>query len=799
MKTKLLLLICFAVLALAGSFAYQHIYQNQVIILKNNRTVITKEAWVVGDSLFYKTEDDTHSINMDLVADIKQRGIFNKGYGIVVIIKHHLAPWKRKSLDIVSLAPIDKKELIKWAPAIGAGIIGILFCITMYFLLKKVAGSIKTKKAQAEGANNPANIERVYEGQEQIAQFFLSVFKAQKGAPPSAEATFRPVDSRRPDGNFIYELRVKCDGEWATRRMTIGPIGKDSGSRSTCYYVIYDDHLVIKISPTPLTDFSRYIQSINRDNQIAKILSPRECLVPRVSVLLKKIHPLQEGSKLPIELMEEKYIQFLEGNAEFQNYLKIGHGFAYFMDLSRYFFLGHILQRTHNIEDKVAKEILKHPDLLWNAVDFEARYGSQHADICDRLNSVYTSFYNRCYDLLQQHHIDGTVSEFNIKEWFLVYLSGRKLSATDFDKKPHLASEMNTSILKFFNDKRQAVRNYQQMVHAFVITKNLKQHNSQISSMITNLLNLLFCLNDKKLAMRDLKPDNLLIAGNPAKFPQFLESANMYSIGLIDVETAVSYDTSEKNAIRQPPLGGTPSFATPTHQLKNDTIRNVYKDLPLILHLQDWYATVGMIYQTVTGERLFEKTAINLLNLKKTIREQSRKSGNPQAVLKDVSHSFWKVALNEFGMKTQENEKRLRFISLIVGQESKTMLLDIIANTHQLISTSIHNLILSQKAFAGDKIQKSLFGAPPLKIHHFRIKFKDGKGKQLPPEKRDVALRVLDDLAFLKKQSEQLLLTSNLLNKSVPIVSAFDLLKTMFIVVLVHMHQNCWGIVSSTE
>ncbi len=799
MKKKILILICLAALAAAGSFAYQHIYQNQVILLKDKRAIITKEAWVVGDSLFYKTADDIHFINMDLISDVKQRGIFNKGYGIVVIIKHHLAPWKHKSLEIVSQTPEKKRAIKKWTPVVGAVIIGILFCIAIYFLSKKVTGTIKKKKERVGESENPAINERKYEGQEQIAQFFLSVFKAQKGVEPSAEATFRPVDARRPDSNFIYELRVNCDGDWATRRMTIGPIGEDTGSRSTCYYVIYDDHMVIKISPTPLTDFGRYVKSINRDNRIAKKLFPRECLVPRISVILKKIHPFQEGHKLPIELMEEKYIQLLESNTELQNYLKIGDGFAYFMDLSRYFFLGHILHRIHNIEDKITSEISKQPGLLWDAAEFEARYGSQHVSIYDGLNPVYTSFYNRCYDLLQQHHIEGTVSEFNIKEWFLVYLSGGKLSIADFDTKPHLASEMNASILKLFTDKRQPIQRYQRMVRAFVIAKNLKQHNSQISSMVINLLNLLFWLSEKKLAMRDLKPDNLLIAGNPSKFPQFLGSANMYSIGLIDVETTVSYDLSEKDTIRQAPLGGTPSYSTPTHQLKNDTIRKVYTDLPLILHLQDWFATVGMIYQTVIGERLFEKTAINLLTLKKTIREYSRKNGNPQAILKEASHSFWKMALSEFNLKTQENEKRLQFIRLIISQESKTMLLDTFADTQKCISKFIHNLILTQTAFPSEKIQKGLYGAPSLKIHHLKIKFMMGKWKQLPPEKKDITLKVLDDLVFLKRQSEQLIQISILLKKSISIVSTFDLLKAMFIVVLVHMYQNCWGVVSSDK
>ena len=317
--------------------------------------------------------------------------------------------------------------------------------------------------------------------------------------------------------------------------------------------------------------------------------------------------------------------------------------------------------------------------------------------------------------------------------------------------------------------------------------------------MIINLLDLLYWLGEKKVAMRDLKPDNLLVAGNPSKFPQFLESSNMYSIGLIDVETAVSYDISENNAIRQPPLGGTPSYATPSHQLRNDTIQNIYNDLPLILHLQDWYATLGMIYQAVTGERLFEKTARNLLNLKKTIRERSRKNGNPQAVLENVSNSFWKMALAEFGMKTQKSEKKLRFISLIVGQESKEMLLGIITTTHQSVLKSVNNLILSQTTFTGDKIQKSLSVAPPLKIQQFKIKFEEGKGKQLPPEEKDLVLIFLDDLAFLRRQSEQLVLTTRLLNKSVPIVSSLDLLKTMFTAILVHMHQNCWGIVSADK
>lgn len=801
MKTNILILICLALFAIGGFFTYQNIYRVQLIILKDDQAIITEESWVVGDSLFYRTGEDTQAISMDLIFDVKQRGLFNKGYGIWVIIGHHLAPWKHKSMDIVSQsqAQIEKRDLKKYAPTVGLVLMGLGLCLTLFFILKKVVRLKKERKVQSGEALDQSQDQRAYEGQELIVDFFLSIFRAQKGLPASAESMFRPVDTRRPDGNSTYELRVKKGDDWASRRMTIGPIGEDSGSRSKCYYVIYDDHIVIKITPRPLVDFERYIQSINRDNQIALLLSPRECLVPRIAVILKKIIPHQVNTDQPIESQEKQYISWLSENTEAQSHLKIGNGFAYFMDLSKYFFLGHILQRIHSIEDKMSDEILKHPTLLWSNVEFEARYGSQNADICDQLNPVYTSFHTRIYDLLQQHHLDGAVSEFNLKEWFLIYLSGSKPTTADLDAKPSVFSDMYATTMKLFNEKRAAVENYRRMVRSYVLSRNLKQHSSAISSMIINLLDLLYWLGQKKLAMRDLKPDNLLVAGNPAKFPQFLGSANMYSIGLIDVETAVSYEAPDPKGIRQPPLGGTPSHATPTHQLRNSTILDIYKDLPLILHLQDWYATAAMIYQVVTGERLFEKTAKHLIKLKKNIKERSAKESGAIPILKEISLSFWRVAEQEFDAKTAENEKKLRFISQILSPESKAILLDKVTVTQKSVQKAVQRLIQSQKVFKGDKILKNLLAAPPLKVHHFRIKFNDEKARQLSPEDRQAATKFLNDLIYLKRQSEHLTLTTNSLSKSVPAISAYDLLKSMFIIVLVQMSQKRFGIAPSKK
>ncbi len=56
-------------------------------------------------------------------------------------------------------------------------------------------------------------------------------------------------------------------------------------------------------------------------------------------------------------------------------------------------------------------------------------------------------------------------------------------------------------------------------------------------------------------------------------------------------------------------LGGTPYYATPSHFIKNDVLIYKFKNLGKILHLQDWHATLIMIYKVITGDLLFDQTA----------------------------------------------------------------------------------------------------------------------------------------------------------------------------------------------
>ena len=297
--------------------------------------------------------------------------------------------------------------------------------------------------------------------------------------------------------------------------------------------------------------------------------------------------------------------------------------------------------------------------------------------------------------------------------------------------------------------------------------------------------------------MRDLKPDNLLVAGDPSKFPKFLESASLYSIGLIDVETAVWLEKDENGQIAQPALGGTPSYATPTHTLPNKLIQGIYGDFSLILHLQDWYAAIAMVFNMVTGKRLFKETAKKLITIKKEIKRGVNAKGRANDVLRKASRVFWFEASQEFEQKTDQQRIKLNYISMIVSPDSRDMLLPVIRETHQYVVKAIQEHILRQTSFKSQKLKKSLHAATYMKVNRFKSKLStDPAALKMSAEEKEKALVVLDDLELLKKQAEQLSQAEKRLKKSVAIISSYDLLHCLFTIVLINMHQKIWGPIS---
>jgi serine/threonine protein kinase len=776
MKKRYIICPLIVLFLIVGFLFFNDMTKKNIIVLKDGSAISADKTWQVGEKIFYR---NNHRVEFVIGEDVED-----------IQVKYHLTRGKGQISGFLTNITPRGINFAYWIKTVGSATIGAFFCIGIFFLSRRIVRTHKIK-SQADTPAENSEVEVEYSGREVVVAFFLNIFKCQKELNDEAAAVLKPVETLSPEGRWIYELRLKNGDEWDTRRMTLGTLAKNSSNRSVVYDVIYDDRLVVKIPPTPITDFDQYAKLIAQERRIAEKLSPKECLVPGVSVILEKVRPFLDEPNLPPEILEEKYMQLLESNPEYRKYLKIEDSFAYFMDFSKYFFLSHIIAEIHDPSARISKSVAENPNIIWDPVEFEAKYGSKDVQIYDRLQPVYASFETSVRTVLQRNHVPFSIQEFQLKNWFLRCLSGGELTAPDLDVNAGIAAELNALASKCFLVPEGPVEAYRVMVKTHLTDRNLKLHKSQIASVITNMLDLLAWLKIKKVAIRDLKPDNLLVAGDPSRFPLFLESASQYSIGLIDVETAVSYGIAAEQGIGQPELAGTPSYATPSHLFKNEVLEQFFEDLPMTLCLQDWQATVAIIYKVVTGMRLFEQAAVVLVNLQREIPKAFKENREPAIIFEEASRKFWKIAVAEFEKKTQEKKSTLEYLSLIVTADSKKMLIGAIATAEKRLISSAKNIIQSQNVFAGDKLKKRLLSASLPKISRLKAEFKSNKANpNFQPEEKKQALLVLEHLEHLKRQSAHLRSVLEPLNKSVPEISSYNLLKVMFNIVLIHMYQE---------
>ena len=259
------------------------------------------------------------------------------------------------------------------------------------------------------------------EGQEtsdlrDIAMFFLELYKLQNGLKKDAPARFSMTPESAMSKVKVFELGVKGNNDWLTRRMSVGPLGEDTGSKSKCFYVIYDTHMVVKIPPIPVTDIVKYVRDIRREVQIAAHLSPIACIVPMVSVVLKKVKKLPYESSLTQEQLEKQYIRLVEEKLEYQEYLKIGNRFAFFMELTNNFFLARVIDEFHASKDKTGDELREVPDVAWDQQAFTTRYGLASLPVFEGLQTLYRNCEAEANRIIKASHQGETIHTFQIKK-----------------------------------------------------------------------------------------------------------------------------------------------------------------------------------------------------------------------------------------------------------------------------------------------------------------------------------------------------------------------------------------------
>lgn len=748
---------------------YEWEVQKDILYLKDTRMVISEET-TEGEKLVYYRQDGHTKV-------LPREDVEYIGYGDATETTNgerylscyaNLAKEKIKNLIQSGQTGADRiKDRFAKIPKKNLAWLSLLILIPVVYLVvrrrfnsnKKQENRISNKTKSRESG---VAVQKKREDEQdisdtlRIAKFFLELFRLQTGAAPDAPAELFPVEAMTIGSNQIYQLRILHNGEWSKRRMSIGPLGEASGSKSKCFYVIYDVHIVIKIPPKPLNDFQAYIDSIKNDGHIVDKLAPKQCIVPKISVILQRIYTFPGGDNITPEKLEEKYIRLLEKRPALQEYLKIGGSFVFFMDLSKYFFLGHILDNLHDLGQKVNEEILRNPGIIWDLQEFSGRYGLSAGKICDKMQEIYTDFETEIRNRLMAQDPPVPVPTYQIKNWYLLYLTGNTIKTDEKLLSPMLADHINKLADERFQRNVKEIALYKKVVHKYVRNISFARSRSQLENISINLLTLLSWLGEKKIAMRDLKPDNLLVAGEPTEYPQFLTSVEKFSIGLIDVETAVDYDDSNGRSIPQPQLGGTPNYATPTHLFDNRTLSLVYKDLPRILHLQDWQATIGMIYKTAMGKTLFHNTGKLLPNIVKTIHQSMANRKKPETIVQEISRMFWRRAAEDFTTQLHKKASDLRSLKLKLPETVKTMFQREVLQTNQEIINAIQQ---------------------------------NGSLQQEQAEQR----KVLQTLEHLKSQSMVLTDFLHQFDESYTKLTVYEILSLMFTVVYNSMHKPEWG------
>jgi serine/threonine protein kinase len=658
-----------------------------------------------------------------------------------------------------------------------------------------VRATVKTDKEPTVPEETPAPEEDEDDeiDRRDIVEYFLKIFKLQIDAPPDAPTKIEQLSDKSSGKNHIYEMRISDRGAWVKRRLTIGPLGEDSGSKSKCFYVIYDVHLVVKIPTRPIDDFDQYIESINKESHIVEKLAPKECVVPKVSVILNMIQNLPDSEHMSPEKLEDHYITYLHKNPDYQDNLKIKNSFIYFMDFSKFYFMGHIIGNLHDLEESIPAEIIENPETFGDAAKFKGRYGKQNESVFFEIREVYTSCEAQIRKYVERSGETSPISLFRIQSWFLMHLAGKEVNPNESGLPPKLIPGLNRLIQKAIDGRTDEVASYRKTIREYVSKIHLEQNKPQMAGIITNLLDLLAWVREKQVSMRDLKPDNLLVAGDPSKYPGFLRSPEEYSLGIIDVETAVDFERSKYKKNQQPLLGGTPFYATPSHFFLNETLNKSFQNFRKILHFQDWHAMVVMIFKVVTDDVLFQQTAKLFGYIKDKIRQSHQDAARQEEVIKEISKPFWDSALNEFKEKMTQKEDSLISVQVSIPDNVKVLFRKILKSDRKSTAEKINDCIDAQVAFQSTKSRDLLRKSSHAKIvqfkKHLKKKFKASPNPSVDPS---MVLEFLNHLEHLKQYSEQLKQTAALIGKSEPIMSAYDILTFMFYAVYHTMFNGQW-------
>ena len=612
-----------------------------------------------------------------------------------------------------------------------------------------------------------------------IIGFFIKIFRVQ--SVPAGDGNWQEDYKRIDSGAFsgdTYAITLRKGNEVKTRRMSLRRVGEATESKSACYMVTYDDFLVIKIPLAPLPDFETYLECIAGEKEISRKLHPAViCLIPNLSTILGKIPEINQRLSRDEMPSEEAYIRLLRKEPRFQQYLKMNGQFVFFMELSQYAFFDQVIKNIHNEKERAEEEIRKNNHAFDDPLTFEEIYGPGHENVFDGINSLIQNFERTLDNFLGRHSSRAQVATYEKREWLFDQLAGHLPGIAKNESVADKADAIRQILVRLLDGHKAVVESYLAFIGSYVRKKIFDNHRTSMAVLIGKVLEILYRLRDADVAIRDLKPDNMLVAGEREHGRFLLSDPEKYDLGLIDLETAVLCNDPDGQLSQQPSLAGTPAYMTPSHLFENPALIKVYQSgVPDIFFMQDWFATVGIIFCIVTGRRLFENTARLLPEIVRA-KKRGQKRNEPEAdTLATVSRIFWQSATAEFNEKMGKNSSKFRNLYLALPDYSVGLLQSAAQTAAHHLRAEIEKCAHSQTLFP--KQCQKLVAAPVASLRAQRKKWEDGACEQkISEELREQMISLFEDLEKLKIRLQELDAYGRIIQAH---ISCDDLMRLMF-------------------
>ncbi len=426
------------------------------------------------------------------------------------------------------------------------------------------------------------------------------------------------------------------------------------------------------------------------------------------------------------------------------------------MDLARYYFLSHVAGSFHGKDAGLDEEIRADIDILSDYSLFEGKYGHRGGELWPALHKAYESFHTELNGAIAQADEPISLSDWNMKEIYLASMAGRDPGLAKLNVSAGFRSLLENWLAQTAKSGMMLKQRYQQMLNHYTEERLFNRSRPLMGGMVTNLLALLAWIDEKQIGLRDLKPDNLLVAGNPDDYPHFLTSVREYAIGLIDLETAVDFGNETAAEIPQPQLGGTPLYCTPSHFFPNVLLQNLYNDLALVLHLQDWYAMIAIIFEVVTGDKLFKGTAYQIPMMMKSVMQTAAGKGDLKKKLLHFTRQFQDNAAVETREKFQLYAERLHSVSAHLPEKIQQRLAKHNENELRASRQQLKQILDTRAAFNKGNNRQRLEKSSVADLKKLRAGYKKRQGGETLVSQFDELIRIRQRVDTLAASGHQL-------------------------------------------